>query len=86
MELDPSERKTFEISDPADLRITNAALDPVLKDETGRTTVVLYITGPSFDESESEEEDSEESPPQKLVLTSLTPGKVRDAQTCLFSY
>lgn len=89
LELKASNKTTFELTQVADLKITNATLDPVLDDENGRSTVVLYITNnleDSDDEDEEEDgEDSEEgsrkdvghSPPQKLVLTSLTPGKVR---------
>src|SRR5271169_578926 len=84
LELNPSEKTTFELTNVADLKITNATLDPVLQDETGRSTVILHIMTPNLDDSE-EDEDSEDAsdldfgatPPQKLVLTSLTPGKVR---------
>ncbi|KIM29798.1 hypothetical protein M408DRAFT_22668 [Serendipita vermifera MAFF 305830] len=79
IELNPSEKKTFELTDLADLKITAATLDPVLKDQTGRSTVILHITHKtskdSDSEDESEEEEEEEISPTKLVLTSLTPGK-----------
>jgi len=84
LELKPSEKKTFEITSMADLKITNATLDPILNDETGRSTVVLHIVNSAGGDSDSEnesddpsEEEAEASPPVKLVLTSLTPGKVR---------
>jgi hypothetical protein len=83
LELNPSEKTTFELTNVADLKITNATLDPVLQDETGRSTVILYVMTPKFDDSEDEEDSEDasdpdfgETPPQKLVLTSLTPGKV----------
>jgi hypothetical protein len=84
LELNPSDKTTFELTNVADLKITNATLDPILQDETGRSTVILHIMTPKMDDSEDDDEDSEdasdldfgEAPPQKLVLTSLTPGKV----------
>lgn len=79
VELDPSEQKTFKLPNSTDLKITNAALGPQLVDENGRSTVIIHIDNdPS---GGSDDEDSEEelspAPPQKLILTSLIPGKVR---------
>lgn len=83
IELNPSEKKTFEITSMADLKITAATLDPVLKDQNGRSTVILHITHSASKDSDDEEEsdedsvsDSDKMPPTKVVLTSLTPGKV----------
>jgi hypothetical protein len=83
LELNPSEKITFELTNVADLKITNATLDPVLQDETGRSTVILHIMNHKLEDSEDEEDsedtsepDFEQTAPQKLVLTSLTPGKV----------
>ena len=67
-----------------DIRITGAALDAELKDESARTSVKLTFTKPSpglDEENEEDEEDEEEADgPEQLttVLCSLTPGKVRN--------
>lgn len=83
LELSPSEKKTYELHHATDLKITNAALAHELADANARSTVVLHINNDplSSDSEDSDEEDKSESdyspaPPQKLVLTSLTPGKV----------
>jgi hypothetical protein len=80
LELNPSEKKTYQLHSATDLKITNAALGPELADANGRSTVILHIDNNPLD-SDSEDYDEDESeyspaPPQKLVLTSLTPGKV----------
>jgi hypothetical protein len=80
LELNPSEKKTYQLHSATDLKITNAALGPVLADANGRSTVILHIDNNPLD-SDSEENDEDDSeyspaPPQKLVLTSLTPSKV----------
>jgi hypothetical protein len=86
LELNPSEKKTYQLHSATDLKITNAALGPELTDANGRSTVILHIDNNPLD-SDSEDDDEDESeyspaPPQKLVLTSLTPGKVR----CVMPY
>jgi FK506-binding nuclear protein len=81
LELKPSEKTTYKLHNSTDLKITNAALGPVLQDENARSTVILHINNDppeSEDGSEDDEKDSEDAevPPQRLVLTSLIPGKV----------
>lgn len=87
-ELKPSERTNYKLHAQADLKISNAALDPVLADTKGRSTVILHIDDDNLD-SDSEEYDSDVSPvksnkTKKLVLTSLTPGKVRNDPTLYY--
>jgi hypothetical protein len=80
VELKPSEKTNYRLHAYADLKISNAALDPVLADPKGRSTVILHVDD---DDLDSDEEDSElesslskSNKPKRLVLTSLTPGKV----------
>lgn len=81
VELKPSEKTNYRLHAYADLKISNAALDPVLADTKGRSTVILHVDDDDLD-AEDEEDEYESSPlksdkPKRLVLTSLTPGKVR---------
>ncbi|KAG8819094.1 hypothetical protein FRC17_010614, partial [Serendipita sp. 399] len=76
VKLEPSKKTTIRIAKHADLKITNAALDAILADENGRSTVLIEIQNavPESDEDEDEDDDDDStSPLQKFALTSLIP-------------
>ena len=69
----------YEIPPFANLKISNAALGAELEDKHSRTTLTIETEErpPTDSENEDELDEDEDKPqPTKIVLTSLTPGKV----------
>ncbi|KAL5523922.1 hypothetical protein ACEPAG_8095 [Sanghuangporus baumii] len=70
--------KKASLTAQSDIRISNAALDAELKDQSARSSVKLtYVTPQSIDEDEDEEESL--PPTTSTILCSLTPGKIEHA-------
>ena len=77
--IKPGATYKYEIPPFANLKISNAALGAVLEDERSRTTLIIETEDRPPADSEDEEELDEDQPQlTKIVLTSLTPGKVGD--------
>ncbi|KAL5507133.1 FPR3 [Sanghuangporus vaninii] len=70
--------KKASLTAQSDIRISIAALDAELKDQSARSSVKLtYVTPQSIDEDEDEEESL--PPTTSTILCSLTPGKIEHA-------
>ncbi|OCB86843.1 FKBP-like protein [Sanghuangporus baumii] len=70
--------KKASLTAQSDIRISVAALDAELKDQSARSSVKLtYVTPQSIDEDEDEEESL--PPTTSTILCSLTPGKIEHA-------
>ena len=63
--------KKTHITAEADIRISNAALDAELKDQSSRSSIKF-----TYEKAVGPGDDPEKRPPISSVLCSLTPGKV----------
>ncbi|KAG8760433.1 peptidylprolyl isomerase fpr4 [Serendipita sp. 396] len=78
--LEPSKKTTVRLTSHADLKITNAALDAILADENGRSTVMIEIQNAPLDsDDDSEDETGSPSLAQNFVLTNLVPRTVESS-------
>jgi len=74
--------KPTSVEPQADVRITNFALGPELKDASGRTTVKLIFPNPV--QVDSDDEDEDETPSlgsSETIICSLTPNKIEQVTT-----
>lgn len=87
--IKPGATYQYEIPPFVNLKISNAALGAVLEDEHSRTTLTIEAVDHHSTDSEDEDEeelDEDKPPPTKIVLTSLTPGKVGRFLIDYFAY